>query len=164
MSKIKEATEALLNSEPEVQDKIIAGLVNESQEESKQYLIFNRSLNMPAGKLAAQLSHASVGCVLQLFQKSEYPNSVVIGNSFYKDSAAYKWLFNKFTKVVLYVKSEESLLNVYNKAKDDNFNTVLIKDEGRTVFNEPTYTCVGIGPVYPSEVKHIVGKLQLYKD
>ncbi len=36
----------------------------------KQILIFNRSLNMPAGKLAAQLSHASLGCVLQLFEKN----------------------------------------------------------------------------------------------
>lgn len=164
MSKIKEATEALLNYDSVTQDKILVDIIKQLNEEPKQYLIFNRSLNMPAGKLAAQLSHASVGCVIQLFLQTEYPNSVVIGNSFDKGSVAYKWLFNKFTKVVLYVKSEESLLNVYNKAKADNFNTVLIKDEGRTVFNEPTYTCVGIGPVYPSEVKHIVRKLQLYKD
>jgi PTH2 family peptidyl-tRNA hydrolase len=159
MSKIKEAAEALLNSDKDTQEQLDNG--------PKQYLIFNRNLNMPSGKLAAQLSHASMGCVLSLFEKVEYPEQpdyVILRNKFNKDSAEYEWMFNKFTKVVLYVKSEEKLKEIYDRAQAENITSVIIKDEGRTFFNEPTITCVGIGPVYPSLVRHIVGKLQLYKD
>lgn len=130
----------------------------------KQVLIFNRALNMPAGKLAAQLSHASLGCVLKLFKQSEYPDRIEYGACLMKDSAEYQWITKEFTKIVCYVKSEEALLKLYENAQAAGLNSVLIKDAGHTFFDKPTYTCVGIGPAFSSELSPVTGKLQLYKD
>ena len=130
----------------------------------KQVLIFNRSLNMPAGKLAAQLSHASLGCVLKLFKQSEYPDRTIYGTCLMKDTAEYQWITQEFTKIVCYVKSEEALLKVHANAEAAGLNTVLIKDAGHTFFDKPTYTCVGIGPAFDEDLKPVTGKLQLYKD
>ena len=134
------------------------------QDKPKQVLVFNRSLNMPAGKLAAQLSHASLGCVLKLFMQSEYPDRIVYGTCLMKDSAEYQWITKEFTKIVCYVKSEEALLKLYENAQAAGLNSVLIKDAGHTFFDKPTYTCVGIGPAFSSELSPVTGKLQLYKD
>lgn len=140
----------------------------------KQVLVFNRSLNMPSGKLAAQLSHASLGCVLQLFEKTpcalwqqnqqEFTIGIKYFANFEKESAEYHWINEEFTKIVCYVKSEEALLKLYKNAQAAGLNSVLIKDAGHTFFDKPTYTCVGIGPAFSSELLPVTGKLQLYKD
>ena len=119
---------------------------------------------MPAGKLAAQLSHASLGCVLKLFKQSEYPDRTIYGTCLMKDTAEYQWITQEFTKIVCYVKSEEALLKVHAKAEAAGLNTVLIKDAGHTFFDKPTYTCVGIGPAFDEDLKPVTGKLQLFKD
>ena len=144
------------------------------QDKPKQVLVFNRALNMPSGKLAAQLSHASLGCVLQLFDKISFVDSsiestdittgVQYSSFFKKESAEYKWINEEFTKIVCYVKSEEALLKLYENAQAAGLNSVLIKDAGHTFFDKPTYTCVGIGPAFSSELEPVTGKLQLYKD
>lgn len=133
-------------------------------EEPKQVLVFNRSLNMPFGKLFPQLNHASVGSILKLFNKNKIDeNHLQYELTMENGSAIELWLNRKFTKVVLYVKSEEKLLDVYNKAIEAGLNAVLIKDDGRTFFDKPTYTCIGIGPDLPSKIDKITGKLQLFK-
>ena len=130
----------------------------------KQILVFNRSLNMPAGKLAAQLSHASLGCVLKLFEKNTAYSIFSMKADFHTSSPEYEWLENEFTKIVCYVKSEEALLKVHANAEAAGLNTVLIKDAGHTFFDKPTYTCVGIGPAFDEDLKPVTGKLQLFKD
>ena len=134
------------------------------KEYPKQALVFNRALNMGAGKLAAQLSHASMGSFLKLFDKKENENNFELNLKMEKGLPIEQWVNQKFTKVVLYVKSEEALLKVYNNAIAKGLNAVLIKDEGLTFFDKPTYTCVGIGPDLPSNLKPVTGKLQVYKD
>lgn len=162
-SKIINAVDSLLNATNEEQDKIINDLLKDI-DEPKMYLIFNRSLNMPVGKLAAQLSHAAVCCSLNLFNKTTTGNKIFFHLELDKGTPTEKWIDEKFAKVVLYVKSEEKLLSVYNKAIEQGFNACLIKDEGRTFFDKPTYTCVGIGPAQPSKVENITKRLQVYKD
>ena len=130
----------------------------------KQVLVFNRSLNMPAGKLAAQLSHASLGCVLKLFKCSVQGTVYEMSTDMHVGSAEYEWITQEFTKIVCYVKSEEALLKLYENAQAAGLNSVLIKDAGHTFFDKPTYTCVGIGPAFSSELEPVTGKLQLYKD
>ena len=135
-------------------------------EEPKQILVFNKSLNMPIGKLIAQLNHASLGGILKHFNKNklddnklQYELTMNIGEPL------EQWLNHKFTKVVLYVKSEQKLLDTYNKAIEAGLNAVLIKDDGRTFFDGvPTYTCISIGPDLPSKLNPITSKLQLYKE
>jgi len=72
-----------------------------------------------------------------------------------------KWLEERFTKVVLYVKTEEKLLKVYEKAKEKGLPTSLIKDAGFTYFDKPTHTCVGIGPCFPEDLIGITDKLRV---
>lgn len=135
-------------------------------EEPKQILIFNKSLNMPFGKLIAQLNHASLGGILKNFNKNKLDEThIQYELTMEINEPLEHWLSKKFTKVVLYVKSEEKLLDTYNKAIEAGLNAILIKDDGRTFFNGvPTYTCISIGPDLPSKLNPITGKLQVFKD
>lgn len=128
------------------------------QTEPKQVIVVNRNLNMPHGKLAAQVAHASLGALFQLGQKT--PTSLNI--DFDIDSAADLWVNGRFTKIVLYVKSEEALKKVYENAQAKGLPSVLIQDAGFTVFNgKPTYTCVGIGPAFPDEFIGVTDRLRV---
>lgn len=135
----------------------------------KQVIVIRKDLNMPAGKLAAQVSHASFGVFSKNFkleQLNENQESITItfdkNNKF--DQAAKIWLSERFTKVIVYVKSEKALLDVYEKANLKGIPNCLIEDAGFTIFNEPTKTCLGIGPCYQDDLIGITDKLQLFKD
>ncbi|MBT5491520.1 aminoacyl-tRNA hydrolase [bacterium] len=128
------------------------------QEEPKQIIVIRKDLNMPPGKLAAQVAHASTGALLEFAQRTE--NSISIE---YHDNLALKnWLNKRFTKIVLYVKSEEKLLSVFKKAREAGIASCLITDAGFTVFKgEPTNTCIGIGPCYSKDLIGISDKLRV---
>ena len=137
---------------------------------SKQVIVIRKDLQMPSGKLAAQVSHASMAPLIEKMRGFSHelvtPNveeqrlfiDLIPGDA-WKD-----WLDGRFRKIIVYVKSEEKLLNIFQKAKDANLPCSLIKDAGFTFFDEPTYTCVGIGPCWSDDVDQITGKLPLYKD
>ena len=73
------------------------------------------------------------------------------------------WKENCFTKICLYVNSEEELLSVVEKAKDANIPVALITDSGKTEFNGvPTNTCCAIGPDLSERINEITGNLPLY--
>ncbi len=143
---------------------------------AKQVIVARKDLNMPAGKLAAQVSHASLGAVLSLSEKdirirkevkdgsTFIYNEKIITIPYAINSSLDKWLEEKFTKIVLECNSEEELELIYYKAKDAKLPTVLITDAGDTIFNGvPTKTCVAIGPADEEEINNITGKLKLYK-
>ena len=124
---------------------------------SKQIIVVRRDLKMPKGKMAAQVSHASMACILNLFRDSD-------NNYHYEtkeDCGVSQWLNGSFTKVVLYCNSLEEILEVKKKADDAGLLTALIEDEGRTVFNEPTVTCLGIGPDFSDKFTGITDHLKL---
>ena len=124
----------------------------------KQVIVVNRSLCMPIGKMAAQVAHASLGALLST---SAPVGEGVIGLPALQESAQGRWLREKFTKLVVYVKSEEKLLRVFEKAKAAGLPCALILDEGLTFFDKPTYTTVGIGPAWSDEFENITSKLRL---
>jgi len=127
---------------------------------SKQVIVVNKALDMPPGKLAAQVAHASLGAVMSV--SLHRFNQIHINTP--PDSALHSWLNGIFTKVVVYVKSEVKLLAVYEKAKNANKPCFLVQDCGLTCFNGvPTYTCVGIGPMFEDEFIGLTDKLQLLK-
>lgn len=133
----------------------------------KQVIVVRKDLNMPSGKLAAQVAHASLGTLMQKMRGfnhddldvSGYPVKLFI--DLIPGDAWAEWLNGSFRKIVVYVKSEEKLLKIYEQAKEAGLPTVLIKDSGFTVFNEPTYTCVGIGPDFSSNIDPITKSLRL---
>jgi PTH2 family peptidyl-tRNA hydrolase len=72
------------------------------------------------------------------------------------------WLNDIYTKVCVYVNSEQELLDIYNKAKEANIPCSLIQDCGLTEFGGvPTYTCVAVGPDWNDKINEITGHLPL---
>ena len=124
---------------------------------TKQVIVVNKSLCMPPGKLAAQVAHASMGALLSTTTR----NLDTIFISLPIGSAREDWLDGIFTKIVVYVKSEKKLLDVFEKALDRRMPCFLVEDRGLTFFNKPTYTCVGIGPCWNDEFIGVTDKLQL---
>jgi PTH2 family peptidyl-tRNA hydrolase len=110
----------------------------------KQVILINDSLDLPRGKLAAQVAHASVASFL---------NSI--------SSAQKEWLQCGMPKIVLSAPSEEDLLRYYQQAIDANLPAQLIEDAGRTVVASGTLTCIGIGPAEISEIDQITSSLKL---
>ncbi len=110
----------------------------------KQVILVRKDLKMPAGKLASQVSHASVSAVL----KSS------------KDKVE-AWEEQGMKKVVLKVKDEKELLSYEKQAKKHKLVASLIKDIGKTFFSKPTITCLGIGPDKEDLIDKITGKLKI---
>ena len=126
----------------------------------KQVIVARRDLNMSPGKLASQVAHASLAALLDEIR--DYKTDTVFRLK--KKSAAYKWLAEDFTKVVLQVNSEEELLALYDLTLSKGIPCALIVDDGRTEFNgEKTITCLGIGPDFSNDIDKITGHLKLYK-
>ena len=135
---------------------------------TKQVIVMRKDLNMRKGKMIVQGAHASLGALLSLFNKQtiyhEYSTDPYYCYccNFGKDSVLDLWLNGKFTKVCVYVNSEEELLDIYNKVLEKDFPCKLIIDAGLTEFNGvPTKTCLGIGPWISEELDEITGKLPL---
>lgn len=125
----------------------------------KQVIVIRKDLNMPAGKLAAQVAHASMATITNRLKNID--NGYILETN---DINLKEWLENRFTKVILYVKSEKALLEVYDKAIEKQLPTYLIEDAGFTVFDKPTKTCLSIGPCLQDDLIGITNKLQLFKD
>lgn len=127
---------------------------------TKQVIIVRKDLKMKNGKFGAQVSHASMAPILALFEKLHKHEYVI---DLFNKPVIEDWLFNgSFTKIILAVFSEDELIDIYNRLQSAGINCVLIEDEGRTVFNEPTKTCVGTIPVDEDVVNPITGHLPLY--
>lgn len=131
--------------------------------EAKQVIVIRKDLKMRRGKEISQGSHGSLGAVLNMMTKNESNGKIKYTLEFDKGSFLDKWLNGVFTKVVCVVNSEEELLRVHNKALVHDIPSILITDRGRTEFNnEPTNTCVCIGPHFTDKVDIITGDLKLY--
>lgn len=126
----------------------------------KQIIVVRKDLNMRKGKIAAQAAHASIGAVLSQATHINNTLHIDLANS----SALGEWLFNgSFTKICVYVTSEQQLMDVYEAAVEKKLICCLIEDSGRTEFNNvKTKTCCAIGPCYPDELMGITDNLPLY--
>ena len=108
----------------------------------KQVIAVRKDLEMPPGKLAAQVAHASMMVCLNL-----NADSWVLRDSKY----IQEWLHDDYRKVVVYVKSEQQLLNLKDKLNANDIKCFLVQDKGYTYFDKPTYTALGIEPL-PEEI------------
>lgn len=124
--------------------------------ETKQVLVVRKDLNMRKGKIASQAAHSSISFLTRRMNGNS-------GN--YKLSLSkpeQEWLESGFTKICVYVESEEELLMVYKKAKDSGLEVHLITDSGKTEFGGvPTRTCLAIGPDYADKIDAVTGGLKL---
>lgn len=136
----------------------------------KQVIIARRDLKMSPGKLAAQVSHASMGAVFQMGKVHESFNAKneLITREYILPiqhlPSIDEWLFNgSFTKVVLAVESELELRDLHAKLQSVGLFPVLIEDNGRTEFGGvTTATCVGLPPYVSEEIDKFTGHLRLF--
>jgi PTH2 family peptidyl-tRNA hydrolase len=113
----------------------------------KQAIIIRADLQMGKGKLAAQVSHAS----LSTYKKVEKSNSAI----------AKAWEAEGQKKIVLKVASESELMEYFKLAKQAGIPCELIHDAGHTQVEPGTATCFGAGPWDEKELDKIFGKLKL---
>ncbi|MDB4330257.1 aminoacyl-tRNA hydrolase [bacterium] len=135
---------------------------------TKQVLIVRKDLKMRKGKIGAQCAHASlailtnnlIGFPFKWYLFPYYLAKFVF--LFLTHKALRSWLTTRFTKICVYVDSEQDLLLLYNKAKSAGLLCSLIKDAGLTEFGGvPTYTVVAIGPDVDEKINEITGGLPL---
>lgn len=133
-------------------------------ENIKQLIIVRKDLEMPVGKLAAQVSHASLLSFLNSLDKksreTEKNQEIYILD---KSNYSYNWIHGSFAKVVLGVKNESQLLKYKKIAEENGIPFALIIDEGRTCFDgDPTITCLGVGPYDNDTLDKFFKRLRLY--
>ena len=116
---------------------------------------------MGKGKLISQGAHASMGGLLLGGKFTTSPD----GKNQYVmdlDPDLHAWLLGSFTKIAVWAESEEELMSLHNQAIQAGLRSVVIKDNGKTVFNGvPTVTAIAIGPALASKVDPITRHLQL---
>jgi PTH2 family peptidyl-tRNA hydrolase len=114
----------------------------------KQVILIRVDLKMKPGKLAAQASHSAVGAALLAYTRFKGLFS--------------EWEATGMKKVVLKVKSEKELLDIYNQAVQKGLPCYLVKDAGLTTFHgTPTLTSAAIGPADEWQLDPIIGQLKL---
>lgn len=133
----------------------------------KQLILVRRDLPMSPGKLAAQVSHASMAFLLSMIKqghywtsKYEYDSVLFINKELYDE-----WINGSMTKIVCGARNRSRLLKAIEKAKnlgmEEGRDFFLIHDVCRTELSpegpEGTLTCVGFAPM---EAEHIdqIGK------
>lgn len=129
----------------------------------KQVICVRKDLNMRKGKMCAQVAHASMKVLLDLMTED---NSLINHTSrsimLRRGSPLSQWLDGAFTKIVVYVNSEEELFMLRAMAEVEGLRHALITDAGKTEFHgEPTNTVLAIGPDYSEKIDKITGGLPL---
>jgi PTH2 family peptidyl-tRNA hydrolase len=124
----------------------------------KQVLIVRKDLNMRKGKMAAQCAHASLAVLLDEMNKGDE----MIWKLCLFDRYLKEWLTGAFTKIVVYVNSEEELLSLREQAKENRIRNALITDNGTTEFGGvKTNTVLALGPHLAEDIDKISGHLPL---
>lgn len=131
---------------------------------TKMIIVVRRDLHMRKGKAIAQACHGAVSVVLRTIDRDGLPwrnteSGIVVDG----ESALSEWFNNSYTKICLYVDSEEELLNLKRRADDLGIMTSLVQDNGTTEFHGvKTYTCLVFEPLDSLVVDQITGNLPLY--
>lgn len=131
----------------------------------KQVIIARLDLQMPPGKLAAQVAHASVKVILDM---GEWDDFDMGDNAMFQITgippAVRHWMQVSFPKAVLECKDEMEIEILYAEAQRAGLPCSKIIDSGRTVYNgEHNLTCIAIGPAERADIDKITGHLPLYK-
>lgn len=148
----------------------------------KQIIIARKDLGMSAGKLAAQVSHASMEFLRSVIREKSIPCDDFCMNETKNDCTYYhvsimfekdlyeQWLDDEFAKVVLQAKNKNDLVKAVKMAEDlgmtegkdyflirDNCHTELIPEE-----DGKTLTCIGFRPMSCEEIDKIGREYHIY--
>lgn len=111
-----------------------------------QAIIVRKDIEIPKGKLAVQVAHAALGAFLDQDDHK----------------LKYEWLEEGQRKLVLKVNNLNDLYDIKEFALDKEIPAYLVEDFACTVFDEPTVTCIGLGPVSIEKMNEITKGLKLY--
>lgn len=112
----------------------------------KQVIVVNEELELPRGKLAAQVAHAAMDAFLNA-----------------SPEAQQRWLDLGMPKVVLQVETEDGIHKLESLAMDEGLPVAIIRDAGHTVVAAGTVTCIGIGPAAIDAIDRLTGALKLVR-
>lgn len=127
---------------------------------SKQVIVMKKFPSLRKGKYCSQAAHASMGALLSLgkFDEERMSLTISLDNPF-----VYEWIIGRFTKIVVYVETDDELAAIYNKAKEAGIPSAIITDSGLTEFGGvPTLTAVGVGPDDAEKIDKITGHLPTF--
>lgn len=113
----------------------------------KMVVVARRDLDLSKGKLAAQVAHAAVACVLKAERHA--------------GEALAEWLDAGQKKTVLKVPGERDLYPLKQAAERAGLCVALIQDAGHTEIPAGTVTVLGIGPGDELTIDKVTGHLQL---
>ncbi|KAL9649113.1 hypothetical protein ABK040_008490 [Willaertia magna] len=118
----------------------------------KMVLVVRNDLGMGKGKIAAQCCHAAVGL---------YRNAMLYSNNSTWKNNIVNWEETAEAKICLKVESEQELVTLYEKSKQQGLNAYLVIDAGRTQIEPNSKTVLGIGPAPVEEIDKVTGRLRL---
>lgn len=150
-----------------------------SDDKYKQIIIVRKDLQMSPGKLAVQVSHASMAFLTSMIRQQERRthDGEGVNTDLYFDIDLYDgWINGIFTKVCLGVKNRNKLSQVIEDAENagmvEGEDFFVIRDHCLTElepeeFDENgegwTTTCVGFKPMPSSKIDPVTRKLQLLR-
>jgi peptidyl-tRNA hydrolase, PTH2 family len=122
----------------------------------KQVIVMRHDLKMRRGKQIAQGAHASMAFLTRRLQSK---SSIRLDDFSANEQI---WMMGSFAKVCVRCNSEDELMSIHGKAIEIGLEVHLITDSGRTEFHEqPTRTCLAIGPDDASKIDQVTGHLEL---
>ncbi|NUQ61347.1 MAG: aminoacyl-tRNA hydrolase [Pirellulales bacterium] len=129
---------------------------DDSPKQVKLVIVIRHDLKMRRGKQIAQGAHAAMSFICRRLQKA----GTVSLDDF--TDAQRAWLTGTFAKVCCRVNSEAELAEIHDKALAAGLEVHLITDSGKTEFHDqPTETCLAIGPDDADKIDAITGHLEL---
>lgn len=152
------------------------------QMEFKQVIIARKDLNMSAGKLATQVSHASMAFFARWIMMNtcldEWGEDLIENDGFYFVDGRFPkdiwegWINNASTKTVVEAKNknqlEKAILWAQEQGFHENVDYFLVKDACLTEL-EPeeaggtTLTCIGFRPLPEDLANELSHKFPLYR-
>lgn len=129
----------------------------------KQVIVVRKDLNFGTkGKMIAQTGHSVMKVLLETCIKEKTPSGGFYQLNYKNGDPWDLWLNGQFTKVCVFVNSEQELDDVYQKALDAGLPSAMVIDNGLTVFKGvKTKTCCAIGPGFAADIDKITGHLKL---
>lgn len=121
--------------------------MSQSSSELTMVFIARKDLKLSAGKLAAQVGHATAECVT----KAERTEPRMLD----------RYMRVGQRKVVCQAANEDELRRLFGEAKNAGIIASLITDAGHTEIPAGTVTVVGLGPNERDKIDSITGSLPL---
>lgn len=123
----------------------------------KMYCIFAREsvakMNGIRGKMATQAGHAYLHSFWDAVDHTSNEDKINQAHAYHNGDHAYK--------ITLIVDTVDELKALQEKYKDV-CGTSLVTDAGFTVFNEPTTTCLGLGPISEDNIGDDIKSLKTF--